>query len=198
MYGKNLIKFDGHYFFLEKNALYEDGTNRKVNEQKYLFVNNYGTKSYDVLVIEQSVFFIFPDKVKEISTDTLLEGKYADYFYTLSEGEKKGENIYVFSQCADRKPMLIGRSFLPMVDNVYKIGKKAYQLTDNQLIEMCECCEFDTYFDKLEIHTGEKDYSVMYTFKKSGGIWEQINKWIPGSLKPQNDKKEKPSKTTRK
>ncbi len=194
---KNLVKYDGHYFFLENGALYEDGTNRKVNDKKYLFVSNYGTRPFDILVIEKTVFFIFSEKVKEISTYSLLEGKYADYFYTATENEK-GEGIYVFSKTENGRPMLIGRSFSEITDNVYKIGKKAYQIAREQLLEMCECTEFDRYVNRLEIHTGEKDYSEMYVYEKHGGIWEQTYKWIPGQLQPQYAKEKTITKTRKK
>lgn len=193
---QKLIKTNGHSFLLENGILYEEATLYRVKNEKYLYVNNYGLKPFDILVIDKTVFFVFEKKVKEISTYTLLEGKYAHYFFTATEGDEKGNGIFVFSKSENRKPMLLGRSYLPILDDVYKIGKKAYQVAQDQLLELCECYDYDTYFDHLEIHTDEKGYSVMYTYKKCGGIWQQINKWVPGSIKPQKDNAQK-SKTRR-
>lgn len=172
---KNLIRFNGREYFLEKNKLYENDTKRRVNEQNYLFASNYGTKPYDVLAIEDTVFFVYPDKVKKIPTTELLPEKQVEIFYTEGTEDEIGNDIYVFVRMANSKRLsLLGRSLEEIREDVYKIGKHAYQVIDKQLCYMCPCTEFEAFRNLLEIQTGEQHFGTVFIYKKTSKGWEKI------------------------
>lgn len=184
---KNLIWFNGRGYFLEKNNLYESDTNRRINEQNYLFANNYGTKPYNVLAIENTVFFVYPDKVKKIPTTELLQEKQAEIFYTEGTGDEDGNDTYVFIRRANSKRLsLLGRSLQEITENVYKIGKYAYQVINGQLCDMCPCTEFETFRDLLEIQTGEQHFGTVFVYKKTSKGWEKIREFQGTSIRSRN------------
>lgn len=184
---KILICHNGKLYFWEKSNLYEYETNRKISKLNYLFASNYGTKPYDILAIETDVFFIYPDTAKKISTDTLLEEKNANYFYTEDTGDENGNDIYVFIQRGNpQKTALLGRSLQQITEDVYKIGKIAYQVIDGQLYDMCPCTDFEISGNLLEIQTGDPGCSKLVCYRKSSAGWRKINEWERRNLHSRN------------
>lgn len=184
---KNLIRFNGREYFLEKNNLYENGSNRRINEQNYLFANNYGTKPYNILAIENTVFFVYPDKVKKIPTAELLQEKQAEIFYTEGTGDEDGNDIYVFIRRNSSKRLaLLGRSLQKITTNVYKVGKFAYQVVNGQFHDMCLCTEFEVYKDLLEIQTGDPHFGTVFIYKKTSKGWEKIREFQGGNIRSRN------------
>ena len=184
---KKLITYDGCDYFYENNNLYEDATKRKVSNQNYLFANNYGTKPYNILAIGNHVFFIYPDKVERVFTNLLIQDKQSEYFYTEGTGNEDGNDIYVFIRRKNsKKPALLGRSMQQITENVYKIGKFAYQIIDGKLQDMCPCTEFEAFSTLLEIQTGEPSCSKLIIYKKSSHGWKKIHENERGSLRSRN------------
>lgn len=174
------------YYLNGKVLFYTDGS--KVEEDIYTLRSNYGVPEYDVLIIKNSVFFIYPnlEYVKPISCRQLFSNGSTDYFYTTNDGGKKGENIYVFTTSKELNPKVLGCSFLEITENVYKIGSRIYQFINGFLHEMCFCrnAEFEVFSDRLIFYAEEKDISEMCTFSKHGGRWEKTGEWLPGNIKP--------------
>lgn len=180
---KNLICHKGCEYFWENNHLYENATKRRVCEQNYLFASNYGTKPYNILAIENDVYFIYPDRVEKVFTCQLLQEDRAEYFYTENTGDEDGNETYVFVRRENsKKPALLGRSLRLITEDVYKIGKQAYQVINGQLHDMCPCTEFEIFRNMLEIQTGD-DFSKVIIYKKTSKGWKKEREYDQNTLR---------------
>lgn len=178
---KNCFTLNGRIYRIENGKLYDIAfRNQLVNEETYVYLNRPGQSN--ILVIADKVYLHKNDKYLEVNTAVICENKNFKYFRTDTPNLPES---HVFYRTESGKYGLVGRTFTEIFENeVFKIGKKAYQLIKNDLVYMTECEEFERWKDRLEIHTGEPDYSEMFAYEKKCGQWTEVYHYVPGVLKP--------------
>lgn len=181
---KELICVDGKFFAVKGEKLYQTSSKEEEKELRYKYVRNYFDDNICYIIIKDHFFIWKRDekKAEELKVNLLCQNKYLTYYVT------EGAINYVFAVKDNGEIFVIGRSFVPIVDNLYKIGRYAYQIVNGELEKLCECMEFERIDVRVEISAGENGMSEMQAFTKEGQRWKKVNHWRPGNIVPQNRK----------
>lgn len=74
----------------------------------------------------------------------------------------------------------MGSRFEEVLENeLVKIGKTVYQILKGELTHLQTCEHYEFWRDRLEIHTGEKDFSELFVYQKKYGSWTEVHHKIP-------------------
>ena len=183
---KELIRV-GHQTFIVENEKLVDARNKQ--EEKNLIYGCY--KDYinphiRYVIVNQQFWIWFENRkqAKDIKTSLLCQGRYFSYYVTEQIGSEEN-SICVFALKENGKVSLLGRTFETICDTLLKIGNFVYQQIDGDLEMLCACQDFEVFDSRVEINTGEKDYSEMHVFQFTGHCWKEIMHWRPGNIVPQ-------------
>lgn len=182
------MKIQNQRFILNKEKLCWAQTKEEVSGIQYLYVRNYPDEEYVIIGTKLFQWFSQTNTAKEIPLAFLCKDKIYSYYYSENEGKRHGEGRFVFAINTE-KIYLIGRAFAHIHDNLYKIGRYAYQIVDGELEKLCECMEFETIDVRVEISAEENGISEMQAFKKVGNRWKQVTYWRPGNIVPSSTPK---------
>lgn len=177
---EKLIQIGKRFFFVKEEKLFDAETHLEETELHYLYVRNYSDENI-CYIITQNRFFqwdYIQGEAQEYPVEILCQNKLFTYFYT-TEGVR-----FVFATNAFGKIFIIGRNFQHIYENLYKIGKYAYQIVDGELEKICECMEFEKIDVFVEISAGESGISETLSLKKEGKKWRKVNHWLPGNIIP--------------
>lgn len=170
---KNVLALNGKLYRIENNKLFNIAFGHiEVNPAEYVYLKCPG--GVNILALQGKVYeydFLF----KEIDVLTIAEGGKMSYFRT----DSLTENNYVFYQTED-KIGFMGRNFQEIIpEEVFLIGKNLYQKVKNDLIYMQRCEHYEQWRDRLEVHTGEKDFSELFVYEKKFGLWTEVYHEVP-------------------
>lgn len=185
---KELIRIGNSFFIVKGEKLFNAQTNEEEKTLPYTYVRNY-FKDNICYVIIGNRFFKYNKNEKsavEIKTKLLCKNNLFEYYHTAVPETK---NNFVFLLKPNGESAVIGSSFQPIYDNLYKIGRYAYQIVDDNLEKLCECMEFEKIGVRIEISAEETGASEMQAFQKFGKRWEVVNRWLPGNIVPSSNKK---------
>lgn len=179
---EKLILVNGHLFSLKGEKLFNEQTRLEEKTLRYKYIRNYADDSICYVIIGNRFFKWFRKerRAQEFDANVLCQNSYQTYYYT------KGQTNFVFSTYNDGEISVLGRSFQPICDNLYKIGKYAYQIVDGMLEKLCECMSFEKINIRVEISAGEDSLSEMQAFQKEGKRWKKVAQWLPGNIVPKN------------
>ncbi len=182
---KKLIRFENKFFFVVGEKLFNAQTKEEATIP-YTYVRNYVNDNICYIIIGSRFFKYIKDKdlAVEIKTELLCKGNLFAYYHTAVPEIK---NNYVFILKDNGVSAVIGSSFQHIHDNLYKIGRFAYQIVDDNLEKLCECMEFEKIGVRIEISAEETGVSEMLAFKKFGKRWEVVNHWRPGNIVPSSN-----------
>ena len=177
------IKIGKKRFVLENGKLCNAQTKEEVKDLPYLFFKNYPAQEF--VVVDNRLFQWFDDdrKIRELPLIFLCKDNNFSYFYSDNPGKEHGEGRFVIA-FKENRIFLIGRAFMQIHDNLYKIGRYAYQIVDGHLEKLCECLNFEKIDVRVEISAGENGMSEMQAFKKVGQRWKKVTHWRPGHIVP--------------
>lgn len=182
---ERVIHHENCFYVVENRKLINAQTKEEETKLRYTYVRNYTNDDICFIIIKNH-FFLW-DKIhkraQELGVELLCQNQRYTYYHTT------GEFNFVFGVKRDGSAFVIGRSFRPIYDNLYKIGRFAYQIVDGELEKLCECAEFERIDVRVEISAGENGFSEMLAFKKIGKRWEVVNHWRPGNIMPRKLKK---------
>lgn len=180
---KKLIHYEGKIFLLDGEKLIEAETQQEEQSLRYKYVRNYSNDEICYVIIGNRFFeWNKPNKVaRELTVATLCQNSRFTYYYT------KGDTNIVFTVKKDGTTFVLGTCFIPICDNLYKIGRYAYQIVDGEVEKLCECGDFDTVGIRVEISAEEEGVSEMLSFEKRGNRWKKVNHWRPGNIIPQKN-----------
>ncbi len=182
---KKLIRFENKFFFVVGEKLFNAQTKEEA-KIPYTYVRNYVNDNICYIIIGSRFFKYIKDEdlAVEIKTELLCKGNLFAYYHTAVPEIK---NNYVFILKDNGVSAVIGSSFQHIHDNLYKIGRFAYQIVDDNLEKLCECMEFEKIGVRIEISAEETGVSEMLAFKKFGKRWEVVNHWRPGNIVPSSN-----------
>ena len=178
---KQLIYVNRHAYIVKNEKLIDAQTQKEEKKLPYKYIRNYMNDDICYIII-QNRFFRWNKKrqsAEELGVEILCQNPRFTYYYTL------GNINFVFATAEDGKSFVLGKSFQPIYDNLYKIGRYAYQIINGELEKLCECMEFEKIGVRIEISAGENGVSEMLAFQKVGNVWQVVNHWRPGNIAPQ-------------
>lgn len=180
---KELIRIEKKFFIVKGKKLVNAQTGKEETQLKYTYVHNYFNENICYVIIGKRFFKYLRDQrcAVEIKTELLCKNSLFEYYHTAVPETK---NNFVFIVKQNGESAVIGSSFQHIYDNLYKIGRYAYQIVDDNLEKLCECMEFEKIGIRIEISAEETGYSEMLAFKKFGKRWEVVNHWRPGNIVP--------------
>lgn len=181
---KELIHIEGSFFIIVDEKLYDAETKEEEKKLRYKYVHNYFDKNIGYVIIKNRFFIWFKDKkaAQEYGVEMLCQNPRFTYYYT------QGDINFVFAVKTNGEIFIIGRSFCPIYDNLYKIGRYAYQIINGELEKLCECMDFEKIDIRVEISAGEIGVSEMQAFQKVGNRWKMVTRWLPGHINPSSKK----------
>lgn len=185
---KTLIRFENKFFFVEGEKLLNAQTKEEEKCIPYKYVRNYRNDNICYIIIGSRFFKYIRNEKRavEIKTELLCRNTLFECYHTTVPETK---NNFVFVVKPNGESAVIGSSFQHIYDNLYKIGRYAYQIVDDNLEKLCECMEFEKIGIRIEISAEETGVSEMLAFKKFGKRWEVVNHWRPGNIVPTANKK---------
>ncbi len=182
---ERVIRFENRFFIVVNDQLI-DAQTKQASDIPYTYVRDYTDNNVCFIIIKNRFYkWIKEQKVAvEWPTEMLCQNSRFTCYYTKSNRK----NNYVFLAKVDGTAAVIGSSFQPIYDNLYKIGRYAYQIIDGELDKLCECMEFEKIGVRIEISAEESGASEMQAFQKFGNRWEVVNRWLPGNIVPSSNK----------
>lgn len=185
---KELIHIEKQFFIVKGEKLFNAQTNEEEKTLPYTYVRNYFNDNICYVIIGSRFFKYIKNEKRavEIKTELLCQN---DLFACYHTAVPETKNNFVFILKPNGKSAVIGSSFQPIYDNLYKIGRYAYQIVDGNLEKLCECMEFEKIGIRVEISAEETGISEMLAFKKFGKRWEVVNRWRPGNIIPNTNNK---------
>ena len=179
---KGSLVLNGHIYELEGTKLFNVAFNRtEVNASLYFYVNSYGLRKYDAVIIGEHFYWIVDGEFKEAAVFKFAGSENTSFCRTAFEGE---DNFVFQVENATQKTFLLGRSFEEIAEGVYKIGKQVFQTAPNGNLEFMQKCEnFEVWQNLLEIWIGEPDFSDLYVYQKTGSRWQFKQHILPGNVR---------------
>lgn len=173
---KNAITLNGKLYRIENGKLFDVAFgHHEVDPETYVLLNRGGG---NYILIFQNRAFHYDFQFSEIATELITENPKMKYFRTCCANPLN--NLVFYQIPSTGKNGLMGYGFEEIIeDEVFKIGKKAYQLYNHDLVYLCQYNCHEMWKDRLEIHTGEKDYSEMFAYEKRCGKWELVHHYRP-------------------
>lgn len=181
---EKLILVDGHLFSLKGEKLFNEQTKLEEKKLRYKYVRNYADESICYVIIENRFFKWYKSekRAQEFEVKVLCKNSHYTYYYTV------GTCNFVFVSSVKGEISIIGRSLQHIYDNLYKIGRFAYQIVDGIPEKLCECMSFVKINIRVEISAGEDSLSEMQAFQKEGKRWKKVAQWLPGNIVPKTHK----------
>ena len=179
---KGSLVLNGHIYELEGTKLFNVAFNRtEVNASLYFYVNSYGLRKYDAVIIGEHFYWIVDGEFKEAAVFKFAGSENTSFCRTAFEGK---DNFVFQVENATQKTFLLGRSFEEIAEGVYKIGKQVFQTAPNGDLEFMQKCEnFEVWQNLLEIWIGEPDFSDLYVYQKTGSRWQFKQHILPGNVR---------------
>lgn len=179
---KGSLVLNGHIYELEGTKLFNVAFNRtEVNASLYFYVNSYGLRKYDAVIIGEHFYWIVDGEFKEAAVFKFAGSENTSFCRTAFEGK---DNFVFQVENATQKTFLLGRSFEEIAEGVYKIGKQVFQTAPNGDLEFMQKCEnFEVWQNLLEIWIGEPDFSDLYVYQKTGSGWQFKQHILPSSVR---------------
>lgn len=168
-----VLSLEGTFYQMQGKKLFECTYGiKEVSPEKYAYIDNYGLKPHNAIIIGSHFFWIKNDCFVEVASNLIVSNGTMFFFRTNPTGDN-GSEIYVHSFYSNGNVALLGRSFEEIMDGLYKIGNRIYQLKKGSLDYLQTCQEWEMWRGKLEIHTGEPGASDFFVYEKSGEEWKQ-------------------------
>lgn len=143
---------------------------KEVSPEKYAYIDNYGLKNYNGIIIGSHFYWIIDNEFIEVPSLEIIQTQMMTCYRTNSSIDN---NTYVYYMDTDGKTRLLGRSCEEISEDLYKIGNQIYQLKKGNLEFLQTCHQWEMWRDVLEVHTGEPGASDFFAYKKSGSEWVQ-------------------------
>ena len=179
---KGSLVLNGHIYELEGTKLFNVAFNRtEVNASLYFYVNSYGLRKYDAVIIGEHFYWIVDGEFKEAAVFKFAGSENTSFCRTAFEGK---DNFVFQVENATQKTFLLGRSFEEIAEGVYKIGKQVFQTAPNGDLEFMQKCEnFEVWQNLLEIWIGEPDFFFFFVYQKTGSGWQFKQHILPGNVR---------------
>lgn len=174
---KNIFSLGGKLYSIENGKLFDIAFGHyAVEPTAYIYIIRSNRRN--ILAFKDKVFF---HDLKTFTEAETFEICHSDKtLYTRTVANNPLDCCVFYQSIATGKIGYMGSRYEEVLENeIIKIGKAAYQINDGELIYLQKCEHYEFWRDRLEIHTGEKDFSELFVYQKKCGSWTEVHHKIP-------------------